>query len=112
MPIEDPKNVTRRTRRSVAAAKLRFEQKWGDILVVDDLSSHTAHTLCESSTSAGPSFVNVDDGYFCDMQTKTVYPVCEEEKKEQQQKVCFDTEQNELGMLTNFDVYCTSTWPY
>lgn len=97
------KNI--RTRRSFAAAKLRFKQKWSDVLVVDDLPSHTAHTLCESHNSAGPSFVNVDHGFFCDMQTRTVHPVCDKETK--QTEVCFDTEQNELGRLPNFFIFTT-----
>lgn len=113
--IEGPKNNTRvlrpaagpRTRRSVAAAKLRFEQKWGDILIIDDAPAHTAHSLCQSPNSAGPSFLNEEEGYYCDMHSKTLHPVCKKEKE--QDKVCFDTEQIELGKLSKFDVYYAST---
>ncbi|KAK2608146.1 hypothetical protein N8I77_006774 [Diaporthe amygdali] len=96
-----------RTRRSVAVAKFRFEQKWSNVLVVDDLPAHSAHTLCESSSSAGPSFVNEEDGYFCDMETRTVYPVC---KQQSHTDVCFDTEQNDLGELPNCDICYVSEW--
>lgn len=116
MRIEGPKNNTRvprpaagpRTRRSVqAAAKLRFEQKWGDVLIIDDVPAHTAHSLCQSPNSAGPNFLNEEEGYYCDMHSKTLHPVCT--KKEEQDKVCFDTEQNELGKSLRFDVYYAST---
>lgn len=64
------------------------------MLVVDDLDSHDAHTLCESRSSAGPSFLNPKKGFFCDMETKKVYPVCEAQNRG---AVCFDVEQNQLG---------------
>lgn len=64
------------------------------MLVIDDLPSHTAHGLCESATSAGPSFVNPEHGYFCDMQTKTIHPICQG----QNSTICFDMEQKQIGM--------------
>lgn len=50
--------------------------------------------------------MNKEDGYFCDMQDKTIYPVCVKNKAGEE--VCFDTEQNDLGKLPNFDVYYAS----
>lgn len=94
-PAADPGHT--RPRRSVAAAaRLRFQQKYSNMLVIDDLDSHRAHALCESSSSAGPNFLNPTDGLFCDMDTKTVYPVC---PPQNQTTVCFDVEQNELGEI-------------
>ncbi|KAL2285018.1 hypothetical protein FJTKL_08546 [Diaporthe vaccinii] len=84
-------------KRSAAEAKLAFEEKYRDKLVIDDVPSHNAHALCESAGSTGPSFVNPEHGYFCDMQTKTIHPVC---KGKNGTSVCFDTEQNELGEFT------------
>lgn len=86
-----------RARRSAAEAKLAFEQKFRDKLVVDDVPSHNAHALCESANSAGPSFVNLEHGYFCDMQTKTIHPVC---KEQNDKSVCFDMEQKDLGKFS------------
>lgn len=60
-----PSRKRDKPRRSVAEAKLAFERKYGNILVIDDLPSHTARSLCESTTSAGPSFVNPEHGYYC-----------------------------------------------
>ncbi|KAG6368611.1 hypothetical protein INS49_002824 [Diaporthe citri] len=82
---------------SAAEAKLAFEEKYRNKLVVDDVPAHNAHALCESASSAGPSFVNPEHGYFCDMQTKTIHPVC---KEQDGKDVCFDMEQRELGKST------------
>lgn len=81
-------------RRTAAQARLAFEQKYGNMLVIDDLPSHTAHALCESASSDGPSFVNPEHGYFCDMQTKTIHPVC---KTQNGTAVCFEMDQKQLG---------------
>lgn len=53
-----------------------FGQKYDNVLIIDDKNHHVAETLCESKTSAGPDFVNPQKGTFCDMKTKTVYPLC------------------------------------
>lgn len=89
-----PPRKRTKPRRSAAEAKLAFEEQWRDKVVVDDIPSHTAHALCEAAGSAGPSFVNPEDGYFCDMETKEIYPVCKVQKGEH---ICFDLEQSELG---------------
>lgn len=34
--------------------------------------------LCGSETSHGPDFVSRKEGLFCDMESKTVWPVCDE----------------------------------
>lgn len=38
--------------------------------------SHSALKLCESDTSYGPDFVSLSEGIFCDMATKTHWPLC------------------------------------
>lgn len=38
--------------------------------------SHSAVKLCESDTSYGPDFVSLSEGIFCDMATKTHWPLC------------------------------------
>lgn len=93
-----PLGKRNRPRRSVAEAELAFKKKYGKILVIDDLPSHTAIGLCQSATSAGPNFVNPDEGYYCDMELKAIHPVCSETHSPRQNSTsCFDMEQNELG---------------
>ena len=43
------------------------------------ISRHAAHgavDLCQSASSRGPSFVSIDEKTYCDMSTKTHYPLC------------------------------------
>ncbi|OTA02538.1 hypothetical protein A9Z42_0028970 [Trichoderma parareesei] len=46
-----------------------------DRLIVSTISQHMAADLCNSATSWGPDFIG-SDGMFCDMETKTMTPVC------------------------------------
>ncbi|KAK7425868.1 hypothetical protein QQZ08_007582 [Neonectria magnoliae] len=48
-------------------------------LVVSTISRHKAENLCSSETSWGPDFVGTD-GMFCDMDTKTLIPLCSTKK--------------------------------
>ena len=43
---------------------------------------HSARKLCESETSYGPGLVSKSEGVFCDMGTKTQWPLCEEDGRE------------------------------
>ncbi len=45
-------------------------------LVVSSHASHTATELCQSETSRGPDFISLIDGYFCDMETHEILPLC------------------------------------
>lgn len=44
-------------------------------LIVSNITRHKAEGLCSSETSWGPDFVGTD-GYFCDMGSKTLSPLC------------------------------------
>lgn len=59
----------------------QFSQRFDNVLVIDDTSEHSAQQLCESETSAGPDFVNSGE-MFCDMKTKTAYPLCNNSNNE------------------------------
>ncbi|KAK5074994.1 hypothetical protein LTR64_001199 [Lithohypha guttulata] len=48
-----------------------------DHLVVSNVTSHSAREVCESRTSAGPDFVGVVEGLFCDMAEKILWPLCD-----------------------------------
>lgn len=66
-----PPNPQRNNKRGSS-----FSERFDNVLIVDDLDVHTAEALCESEMSSGPDFVNTALGGFCDMKTKTMYPVC------------------------------------
>ncbi|KAL8865488.1 MAG: hypothetical protein Q9174_006859 [Haloplaca sp. 1 TL-2023] len=38
---------------------------------------HSAKELCEHDTSAGPDFVSMKEGLFCDMSEKKLWPLCD-----------------------------------
>lgn len=45
-------------------------------LISSPHEKHSARALCESDTSHGPDFVSHSEGLFCDMGTKSVWPIC------------------------------------
>lgn len=45
-------------------------------LVISGNTSQSASDLCAHDSSLGPDFFNVAEGQFCQMSTKTLYPVC------------------------------------
>ncbi|KAF7195304.1 hypothetical protein HII31_03510 [Pseudocercospora fuligena] len=47
-----------------------------DRLVMSNITNQNAEELCSSETSWGPDFCGVD-GKCCDMDTKTLFPLCE-----------------------------------
>ena len=51
-------------------------QRSAERLIVSSRPSQSARFLCDSPTSRGSDFVSVAEGLFCDMETKTLYPVC------------------------------------
>lgn len=53
---------------------------------------HSAAMLCNQDISFGPSFTNPEEGLHCDMETKTLYPLCAEGVTE----TCFDNEEGEI----------------
>lgn len=48
----------------------------GQSLTKSNRTSHSAYEICGSDTSVGPDFLHIDEGQFCDMKTKTLWPVC------------------------------------
>lgn len=61
-------------------------------VVISDYKAHHASEVCGSETSRGPSFVSTQDGTYCDMSTKTHWPLCSEDGK----TGCFDMDTNEV----------------
>ena len=45
-------------------------------LIASPHQTHSARELCESALSHGPDFVSLSEGVFCDMDTKTHWPLC------------------------------------
>lgn len=60
----------------------------GKQIVKSNLDTHTATSLCESDTSRGPDFASLVERKFCDMETKTLWPIC----KSEEDGGCFDND--------------------
>ncbi|EGD93027.1 hypothetical protein TESG_00584 [Trichophyton tonsurans CBS 112818] len=79
---KDPRTITYRTKtkRSMPIRSRGFgpsRPEWAKSeLVISDSEFHSAEKLCISDTSMGPDFVHTGEGLFCDMDAKTLYPLC------------------------------------
>ena len=62
-------------------------------LVVSRVTDHSAELLCTDDNSAGPDFVSVVEGLYCDMTEKVLDPLCSASTNG---TTCFDTTTNSL----------------
>lgn len=60
-------------------------------LIMSSAIEHTATELCGSATSVGPDFISLEEGKFCNMNTRIVYPLCGNTVD-----TCFDVEEKKL----------------
>ena len=65
----DPQKAKRRLARRSGSAAFTH-------LIASTHETHSARELCESGASHGPDFVSFSEGFFCDMDTKTHWPLC------------------------------------
>ncbi|EAW15008.1 uncharacterized protein ACLA_004220 [Aspergillus clavatus NRRL 1] len=47
-------------------------------IIMSEHAAHTASELCGSLSAAGPDFVSIVEGLFCDMCAKELWPLCSE----------------------------------
>ena len=77
---------------SGGAARRKRSSMHRDRLVVTPYAKHSAIELCNSETSWGPDEVSLTERMFCDMDTKTLYPLCDDQAKNN----CFDLDAKTL----------------
>ncbi|KAH7402344.1 hypothetical protein DE146DRAFT_754927 [Phaeosphaeria sp. MPI-PUGE-AT-0046c] len=70
----------------------QVKEAFGGRLVSSYHGKHTAKEICVNEFSLGPDFVSFSDNTFCDMETKTAWPLCDAEHS----KGCFDWETKTL----------------
>ncbi|KAH7311980.1 hypothetical protein BKA65DRAFT_467954 [Rhexocercosporidium sp. MPI-PUGE-AT-0058] len=63
-------------------------------LVVSNYDGHSARDLCENERSLGPDFVSRREELFCDMCTRTVWPLCVNESAVN----CFNLKKSKLRL--------------
>ncbi|KAI8662882.1 hypothetical protein NCS56_01093000 [Fusarium sp. Ph1] len=61
----------------------------GTRVVITKEAGYNTTELCTSETSWGPDFVSLDEGLYCDMGSRELWPVCREDKDV---IPCFDVE--------------------
>ncbi|KAM7183338.1 hypothetical protein V8F33_013645 [Rhypophila sp. PSN 637] len=84
-------------KRETQAARIE-ETKRPAHLVVTSFGAHSARELCESSSSWGPDLVNPEEGYYCDMESKTLWAVCDKDGEGNKKAGCFDMNTNRLRL--------------
>lgn len=89
---------SRRRRRNTRRQASSF-QPLPDQLVVSNVTCHSAKEVCGSATSAGPDFVSVAEGLFCDMEEKVIWPLCSEVTNES----CFDLNERAMRWVGHAD---------
>lgn len=52
-----------------------------NVLIMSNITSHSAQDLCNSETSWGPDFID-GEGMYCDMSEHTLRPLCETQQVE------------------------------
>lgn len=104
-PACDSDKATRKVKRSTApdaasrnatqhSQRPRRSQKSADRLIVNSRKQQSAVTLCNSPTSRGSDFASTNEGLFCDMSTKTLYPLCSNTTVSD----CFDLQTEEMQL--------------
>jgi hypothetical protein len=65
-------------------------------LVRSDIWSHNGTELCQSPSSRGPDFISLAEGVHCDMDTRTVTPLCQTSQHGQAGGDCFSVDEKKL----------------
>ena len=81
----------RRAARRGAPVRKRSPRMESQLVISDD-PDHSAKRLCQSDMSHSADFVSLDEGLFCDMGSKTLWPLCGNGVTDD----CFDKEEKAL----------------
>ncbi|KAK3325084.1 hypothetical protein B0H66DRAFT_636576 [Apodospora peruviana] len=70
-------------------------------LVITESEAHSAKDLCASESSWGPDMASVNDGSYCDMCERKVYPICAASKERRMTvgHTCFDLKMKQLRVI-------------
>ncbi|KAF2195023.1 hypothetical protein K469DRAFT_743711 [Zopfia rhizophila CBS 207.26] len=70
------KRTSRSSRRSDRGSRSPGDSPFNGTLIASYHAQHNATALCANPMSWGPDFVSLDEGIFCDMTTRTTWPLC------------------------------------
>lgn len=75
-PDDDPPTDLIRSRQTIQQRRANNNACMDSEVIVSQADDHSARELCQSHTSAGPDFVHVKEGWYCDMCAHELWPVC------------------------------------
>lgn len=91
-PVPDAPFISAKARSITAETNTNNAMRMPGTLIVTSLPHQDVILLCNDKFSAGPDFVSLVDGIFCDMDNKRDYPLCTGSDKD----ACFDLESKTL----------------
>lgn len=91
---QEQEDETKTTEKMLARReKLRAQGDYCvDRLTISHHAEHSAREVCEMKNSWGPDFVSAEEGLYCDMCERELYPLCTPEH----QVDCFDVDERVL----------------
>lgn len=66
-------------------------------LIISDSKTHSAKEICTSKSSRSPDFVSTVEGKFCDMETRTLWDLCDGANRKSD---CFDVDKRTVVITT------------
>lgn len=97
--VLDPLAVSRRSTPPPMNGYLTRKNRPGknEVIIAPLRKYGSAIELCESWSSVGPDYANIEEGQFCEIETKTLYPICGSVAGgDDGESKCFDVERNAL----------------
>ncbi|KAI1614887.1 hypothetical protein EDD37DRAFT_404288 [Exophiala viscosa] len=70
--------MTRENSTSADTQKRTSHADFNGHLIKSKLAINSAARLCNDTASVGPDFAALSEGLYCDMDTKEIYPICDE----------------------------------
>ena len=91
--VESGPTVATDASSAVAAREARFAAT----VARQRTTQYSARDVCEDPHSYGPNFLSDHDGLFCEITTRTLFPVCAE--KDEEDRACYDIKLQEIREL-------------
>lgn len=85
--------IGRRSRRKNGSCRKERNSQTYTSLIRSDIWSHNATELCTSSNSRGPDFISVSESMHCDMDARTLTPLCTNDIDGAEDSECFSLEE-------------------
>ena len=82
-------------------ARIQRDERFAKQVARQRTNGHSAIAVCQNPNTVGPNFLSLHDGWFCDITSRILYPVCE--PNDQNKRACYDLEEEEIRELEEDD---------